>query len=146
MGMISEFREFALKGNALDLAVGVVIGAAFGGIVNSLVNDLIMPPISLLTGGIDFSNWFITLSGEGPFNTLQQARDAGAITLNYGNFITVLIQFVIIAFAIFVVVKQINRLRALGEQKAEEKSPEAPAEERLLTEIRDILKGQRASA
>lgn len=142
MGILDEFKTFALKSNALDLAIGVVIGAAFGAIVTSLVEDVIMPPIGLLTGGIDFTNWFVTLSGEGDFPTLAAAQQAGAVTLNYGRFVTVLIRFLIIAFAIFIVVKQINRLRALGSKKAEEKAPEAPAEQVLLTEIRDLLKVQ----
>ena len=113
--MWKEFKEFAVKGNALDLAVGVVIGAAFTGIVNSLVKDLIMPPIGLLTGGLDFSNQFVVLKpgpgGAHDFNTPADAVKAGAITWNYGNFITLLINFVIVAFAIFLVVRGINKLK-----------------------------------
>lgn len=110
MGMIKEFREFAIKGSVLDLAVGVIVGAAFGKIVDSLVKDVLMPPISLLTGGIDFTNQFITLKGPS-FPTLEQAQTAGAVTLNYGVFLNALVSFVIVAFAIFLVVKRINVLR-----------------------------------
>jgi large conductance mechanosensitive channel len=109
-----EFKEFAIKGNAIDLAVGVIIGAAFGGIVNSLVKDLLMPPIGLLTGGLDFSNKFLILKdapGGGAFNTPADAAKAGAVTLNYGNFITLIINFIIVAFCIFLVVKAVNNLK-----------------------------------
>src|SRR5213594_5062695 len=110
-----EFKEFAIKGNAVDLAVGVIIGAAFGSIVNSLVKDLIMPPISLLSGGLDFSNKFIILraakDGSTAFHTPADAAKAGAITWNYGNFVTLLINFLIVATAVFLLVRAINRLR-----------------------------------
>ena len=108
--MFKEFKEFAVKGNVLDLAVGIIIGAAFGGIVNSLVNDVIMPPIGLLLGRVDFSNLFLTLSGQ-HFNTLAEAKSGGAVTLNFGLFVNTLINFLIVAFAVFLVVKQFNRLR-----------------------------------
>jgi large conductance mechanosensitive channel len=108
--MLKEFREFALKGNVVDLAVGVIIGAAFGTIVTSFVNDILMPPIGLLLGGADFSDLFVTL-GEGTYPTLRAAEEAGAPTLNYGRFINALINFLIIAFSLFMVVKAINRLR-----------------------------------
>jgi large conductance mechanosensitive channel len=108
--MLKEFKEFAMKGNVVDLAVGVVIGAAFGKIVDSLVKDVIMPPIGRLLGGVDFSNLFIDLSG-GSHPSLKAAQDAGAATLNYGLFVNAIINFLIIAFALFVVVKGINRLR-----------------------------------
>ncbi|HEX2835553.1 MAG TPA: large conductance mechanosensitive channel protein MscL [Thermoanaerobaculia bacterium] len=108
--MIKEFREFAVKGNVLDLAVGVIIGAAFGKIVDSLVKDVLMPPIGLVTGGIDFTNQFVTLKGPS-LPTLEQAQAAGAVTLNYGVFLNALVSFVIVAFAIFLVVKRINALR-----------------------------------
>ncbi len=108
--MLKEFREFAMKGSVVDLAVGVVIGAAFGKIVDSLVKDVIMPPIGKLLGGVDFSNLFVTL-GAGSFPTLKAAQDAGAATLNYGVFINAVINFVIIAFALFVVVRVMNQLR-----------------------------------
>jgi large conductance mechanosensitive channel len=110
-----EFKEFAIKGNAVDLAVGVIIGAAFGGIINSLVKDVIMPPVSLLTGGLDFSNKFIVLraakDGSIAFNTPADAAKAGAVTWNYGNFITLIINFLIVAFCIFLVVKAMNRMK-----------------------------------
>ena len=112
--MWKEFKEFAVKGNAIDLAVGVIIGAAFGGIVNSLVKDLLMPPIGLLTGGLDFSNKFLILKdapGSGAFNTPADAAKAGAVTLNYGNFITLVINFIIVAFCIFLVIKAVNKLK-----------------------------------
>src|SRR5215468_11927449 len=113
--MWKEFKEFAIKGNAVDLAVGVIIGAAFGAIVNSLVKDVVMPPISLLTGGLDFSNKFVILraakNGSTAFNTPADAAKAGAITWNYGNFITLLINFLIIAVAIFLVIRIINQMR-----------------------------------
>ncbi len=137
MGMMQEFREFAVKGNAIDLAVGVVIGAAFGNIVNSLVKDIIMPPIGFITGGIDFSNYFINLS-EGEYATLKAAQEAGAATINIGVFINVLINFLIVAWAIFLMVKGMNRLRR--KEEAVPSAPPAPSkEEVLLTEIRDLL-------
>jgi large conductance mechanosensitive channel len=110
-----EFKEFAIKGNAIDLAVGVIIGATFSGIINSLVKDIIMPPLSLLAGGLDFSNKFIVLraakDGSNAFNTAADAAKAGAITLNYGNFITLIINFLIVAGAIFLLVRGLNRLK-----------------------------------
>jgi large conductance mechanosensitive channel len=113
--MWKEFKEFAVKGNAIDLAVGVIIGAAFGSVIGSLVKDLIMPPIGLLTGGLDFSNKFVILraakDGSIAFNTSADAAKAGAITWNYGNFITLLINFIIVAFAIFIIVKGVNRMK-----------------------------------
>ena len=113
--MWKEFKEFAVKGNAVDLAVGVIIGAAFGGIVNSLVKDILMPPVGLLTGGLDFSNKFLILKAPpsgGFFNTPAEAAKAGAVTWNYGNFITLIINFVIVALCIFLVVKAMNRLKS----------------------------------
>jgi large conductance mechanosensitive channel len=113
--MWKEFKEFAVKGNAVDLAVGVIIGAAFGGIVNSLVKDILMPPVGLLTGGLDFSNKFLILKAApsgGFFNTPAEAAKAGAVTWNYGNFITLIINFVIVALCIFLVVKAMNRLKS----------------------------------
>jgi len=124
-----EFKEFAIKGNAVDLAVGVIIGAAFGSIVNSLVKDVVMPPISLLTGGLDFSNKFIILraakDGSAVFHTPADAAKAGAITWNYGNFITLAINFLIIAGAVFLLVRAINRLRQPAEKEPDKK--ECPA-------------------
>lgn len=112
--MWKEFKEFAVKGNAIDLAVGVIIGAAFGGIVNSLVKDILMPPLGLLTGGLDFSNKFLILKdapGGGVFHTAADAAKAGAVTWNYGNFTTLIINFVIVAFCIFLVVKAMNKMK-----------------------------------
>jgi large conductance mechanosensitive channel len=112
--MWKEFKEFAVKGNAIDLAVGVIIGAAFGGIVNSLVKDILMPPLGLVTGGLDFSNKFLILKdapGGGVFNTAADAAKAGAVTWNYGNFITLIINFVIVAFCIFLVVRAMNKMK-----------------------------------
>jgi large conductance mechanosensitive channel len=137
--MWREFREFAMRGSVIDLAVGIIIGAAFTTIVNSLVNDIIMPPLGLLIGGIDFSNFFVTLKG-GSFPTLASAKAAGAVTINYGVFINAVIRFVIVAFAIFVVVRQINRLR--GQAAAAAAPPEPPRQEVLLGEIRDLLKAR----
>ncbi|WP_028603256.1 large conductance mechanosensitive channel protein MscL [Ottowia thiooxydans] len=136
MGMVSEFKEFAVKGNAMDLAVGVIIGAAFGKIVDSIVGDLIMPIIGKLIGGLDFSNYYIPLAGQSTGMALAEAKKLGAV-FAYGNFITILVNFVILAFIIFLMVKQINRLK--NEEPAA--APEAPAEEvQLLREIRDSLK------
>jgi large conductance mechanosensitive channel len=110
MKIFKEFKEFAVKGSVIDLAVGIIIGAAFTGVVNSLVNDVIMPPIGLLVGKVDFSNLFLTLSG-GHFMTLADAKSGGAVTLNYGLFINTLINFLIVAFAVFLLVKQVNTLK-----------------------------------
>ena len=116
--MLKEFKEFALKGNVIDIAVGIIIGAAFGSIVNSLVADVIMPPIGLLLGKVDFSNLFIVLSSgkaAGPYSSIADAKVAGAVTLNYGLFINTVISFAIVSFAVFLLVKNINRLRRLEE-------------------------------
>ena len=134
--MIKEFRDFIAKGNVMDLAVGIIIGAAFTGIVNSLVRDLINPIIGLLIGGIDFSNLYITLRGPHT-DTLEQARAAGAVTLNIGVFINAVIQFVIVGFAIFWLIKALTRLHLSA---PEVKKP--TADQALLTEIRDILKAK----
>jgi large conductance mechanosensitive channel len=141
--MWKEFREFAVKGNAIDLAVGVIIGAAFGRIVSSLVDDLLMPPLGLLTGGLDFTNWFINLGHGGPFKTLADARAAGVPTLNVGLFINALIQFLIVAWAVFlVIVKPMNRLKKADAAAVEAAPPEPSAEVKLLTQIRDLLKAR----
>ena len=128
--MWKEFKEFAIKGNALDLAVGVIIGAAFGGIVQSLVKDIIMPPISLLTGGLDFSNKFIVLkagtNGAADFTTQADALKAGAITWNYGMFLTLVVNFAIVAFSIFLVIRAINKTKRPA-PNAEPVSKECPA-------------------
>jgi large conductance mechanosensitive channel len=111
--MLKEFREFAMRGNAIDMAVGIVLGASFGGIVNSLVNDILMPPIGLLAGRVDFSNLFLVL-GEGtapaPYATVASAREAGAVTVNYGLFVNTVIGFLIVAFAVFLIIRSFNRL------------------------------------
>ena len=136
-GVFKEFKEFIAKGNVFDMAVGVVIGGAFSAIVTSLVNDIIMPVISLITGGIDFSNWFVALDGN-KYATLEEATTAGVATLNYGNLISVVINFIIVAFCIFLVVKAMNKFK-----KKEEEKPEAPKksdEVLLLEDIRDLLK------
>jgi large conductance mechanosensitive channel len=137
--MWREFREFAMRGNVVDLAVGIIIGAAFTTIVNSLVNDLIMPPIGLLIGGIDFSSFFVTLKG-GSYPTLEAAKAAGAVTMNYGLFVNAVIRFVIVAFAIFILVKQINRLNTEPPAAEPAPPPGPPRQEVLLAEIRDLLK------
>jgi large conductance mechanosensitive channel len=137
--MWREFRDFAMRGNVVDLAVGLILGAAFTTIVNSLVNDVIMPPIGLLLGGIDFSDFFFTIKGE-PYPTVAAAKAAGAVTINYGLFINAIIKFVIVAFAVFLLVKQINRLKLdLGPA-----APAATKTEVLLEEIRDLLKAKTA--
>ncbi len=111
MGVAKEFKEFAVKGNVMDLAIAVILGAAFGKIVDSLVKDLLMPPLGLLLGGMDFTNQFVTLKGQ-HFATLEEAQKAGAVTLNYGLFLNTLVSFVIIAFVVFLVVKRLNAARA----------------------------------
>jgi len=111
MGMMSEFKEFAMKGNVMDLAVGVVIGGAFQKIVDSAVTDLIMPVVGLFTGGVDFKNRFVALGGNGPYATLEDAKKANVATLNYGQFINQIITFLIVAFTIFLVIKAVNRMR-----------------------------------
>ncbi len=145
--MLKEFKEFAVKGNMLDMAVGIIIGAAFGTIVKSLVDDVLMPPIGMLLGGVDFKEFFILLSDPaagGPYATLAAAQEAGAVTINYGLFLNALISFLIVAWAVFFVVKGFNRLKKKEEEVVEEapSEPEPSAEEVLLTEIRDLLKAQ----
>jgi large conductance mechanosensitive channel len=135
--MLKEFREFALRGNMVDLAIGVIIGGAFGGLVNSIVADLLMPIIGVITGGIDFTNMYIQLSGAPVVGDLAAARKAGA-TLAYGNFVTLAINFLIIAFVLFMVVKAMNRLKRNDEAPAA--PPPPPADVVLLAEIRDLLK------
>ncbi|HSI55927.1 MAG TPA: large conductance mechanosensitive channel protein MscL [Ideonella sp.] len=137
MGFVTEFKEFAMKGNVVDLAVGVIIGAAFGKIVDSIVSDLIMPVVGLIFGGLDFSNYFIPLAGQ-TAATLVEARKAGAV-FAYGSFITVALNFIILAFIIFLMIKQINRLKH-AEATAAPAAPAAPPEDIvLLREIRDSL-------
>lgn len=135
--MLQEFKKFAMRGNVMDMAVGIIIGGAFGKIITSLVNDIIMPPIGKLLGGVDFTNLFIVL-GKGTYPSLAAAQAAGAATINYGVFINTVINFLIIAFSIFMIIKAMNAAK-----KKEEAAPAAPAapprEEILLTEIRDLL-------
>ena len=145
--MLKEFKEFAVKGNVLDMAVGIVIGAAFGTIVRSLVDNVLMPPVGLVLGGVDFSDLFLTLAAgtvPGPYPTLAAAQEAGAVTLNYGLFVNAVISFLIVAWAVFFVVKGFNRMKRKEER--EEEAPAAPpepsAEEKLLAEIRDLLKAR----
>ena len=136
MGMMQEFREFAVKGNAIDRAIGVIIGGAFGKIVDSIVGDLVMPLVGKLIGGLDFSSYYLPLAGQAVGLSLEEAKKAGAV-FAYGNFITIMVNFLLLAFIIFMMVKQINRLKK--EEPAAE--PAAPAEEvQLLREIRDSLK------
>ncbi|HQS98714.1 MAG: large-conductance mechanosensitive channel protein [Hydrogenophilales bacterium 16-64-46] len=138
MSIVSEFREFAVKGNAMDLAVGVIIGAAFGKIVESIVNDLIMPVIGAIFGGFDFSNLFITLGSvpEGVAMTLVELKKAGVPVFAYGNFLTILLNFIILAFIVFMLVKQVNRLKKEAPPPAPAATPEDIV---LLREIRDSL-------
>ena len=140
--MLKEFREFAMRGNVIDMAVGIIIGAAFGRIVDSMVKDLIMPPVGLLLGNVDFANLMIVLKhgvAPGPYLTVEAAQKAGAVTLNYGLFLNNIVTFVFVAFAVFLLVRAINRMRRRQEEQA--KAP--PAEEVvLLREIRDALKSR----
>ncbi|MEM7164207.1 MAG: large conductance mechanosensitive channel protein MscL [Planctomycetota bacterium] len=140
--MLKEFKEFAMRGNVIDMAVGIVIGAAFGTIVKSFVADVLMPPIGMLLGNLDFSNMFIVLQGgtEGvTFKTIEEAHKAGAVTLNYGLFANNVVNFIIVAFAIFMVIRAMNKLKKKEEEKPAE--PPKPTDEVvLLTEIRDALK------
>jgi large conductance mechanosensitive channel len=133
--MLNEFKKFAMRGNVIDLAVGIIIGTAFTAIVNSLVNDLLMPPLGLIIGGIDFSDFFLTIKGSG-HDTLAAAKAAGDVTINYGLFLNSIIKFVIVAFAVFLLIRQINKLA--GPKDA---GPPPPTKSELLLEdIRDLLK------
>jgi len=139
MSFVSEFKEFAVKGNAMDLAVGVIIGAAFGKIVDSIVKDLVMPVIGAVSGGFDFSNLYIALGTvpEGVASTLDGVKEAGVPVLAYGNFLTILLNFIILAFVVFMLVKQLNRMKREAPPAAPAVTPEDIA---LLREIRDSLK------
>jgi large conductance mechanosensitive channel len=136
--MFKEFKEFALRGNVVDLAIGVIIGVAFNNIVNSIVGDLFMPIVGAVTGGLDFSNYFVSLSGSVTADSLEEAKKQGAV-FAWGNFITVAINFIIVAWVLFLVVKLINRLKR---QEAKKEPPAPPKQEVLLTEIRDLLKAR----
>jgi large conductance mechanosensitive channel len=140
MSFVSEFRSFIAKGNVIDLAVGIIIGGAFTGIVNSLVNDIIMPVVGAVIGGLDFSDYFVGLSSGVTAPTLAAAREQGAV-FAYGSFITVILNFLILAWIIFLMVKAVNRIRMAEEKKPAEAAPAPPpADVQLLTEIRDLLK------
>jgi large conductance mechanosensitive channel len=138
--MLNEFKKFAMRGNVVDMAVGIIIGASFGKIVSSLVADVVMPPIGLLMGKVDFSQLFINISG-GDYATLAAAKEAGAATINYGMFINTVLDFVIVAFAIFMIIRGMNKLQKKEEEKPAE-PPKPSAEVELLTEIRDALKSR----
>jgi large conductance mechanosensitive channel len=138
--MLQEFKKFAMRGNVVDMAVGIIIGAAFGKIVSSFVGDIIMPPIGMMMGSVDFSQLFLNLSG-GEYASLAAAKEAGAATINYGVFINTVLDFVIVAFAIFMVIRGMNKMKAKEEEKPAE--PAKPSEEvLLLQEIRDALKNK----
>ena len=141
MGFIKEFKEFAVKGNVMDMAVGVIIGGAFGKIVTSLVNDVLMPLIGKLTGGVSFVDLFVNL-GDGNYKTLAEAKEAGAAVFAYGQFIQNIIDFLIVAFCIFMMIKGMNKLTKKKEEPkpAEPEAPKGPTQEELLAEIRDLLK------
>jgi large conductance mechanosensitive channel len=136
--MFEEFRKFAMRGNVIDLAVGVIIGASFTGIINSLVNDVIMPPIGLALGGVDFANFFFVLKGDRAVDTLTAAKAAKDVTINYGLFVNAVINFLIVAFVLFMLLRQLNKLVAGKPADA----PATPEDVLLLREIRDSLKGR----
>jgi len=137
--MLEEFKKFALRGNVVDLAIGVIIGAAFGRIIDSIVGDLFMPVIGAITGGLDFSNYFVPLASEVTASNLAEAKRQGAV-LAWGSFVTISINFLIIAWILFLVVKAMNRLRRQEDAKVDTaKAPEVPADVKLLAEIRDLL-------
>ena len=139
MGFIKEFKEFAVKGNVMDMAVGVIIGGAFGKIVSSLVDDVLMPLIGKVTGGVSFTDLFVNL-GEGNYSTLAAAKEAGAAVLAYGQFIQNIVDFLIVAFCLFLMLKGINKLNRKKEEEPAPEAPAGPTQEELLAEIRDLLK------
>ena len=146
--VIKEFRDFIAKGNVMDLAVGIIIGAAFTAIVNSIVADLINPVLGLIVGNVDFSNLYYVMSGEVPANAgLATARDSGAAVFAYGSFLTAVINFLIIAFVVFLLVKGVNRIKDTATRKGQEvpSAPAGPTQEQLLTDIRDLLARGRAT-
>jgi large conductance mechanosensitive channel len=138
--MLKEFKEFAMRGNVMDMAVGIIIGAAFGKIVTSLVADVIMPPIGLLMGNVDFSNLFLNLSMGSSYTSVAEAEAAGAPIIKYGIFINTVLDFVIVAFAIFMVIRGINKLKRKQEAAPPPPPPGPTPDQKLLTEIRDLLK------
>ena len=146
--MFKEFKEFAMKGNVVDMAVGIVIGAAFGAIVNSLVTDIVTPIIGIITGGLDFSSRYLLLKDgtpPAPYATVAAAKAAGAVTVNIGSFISLVLNFLIVAFVLFIIIKMMNQMR----RKEPVPAPAAPAltaDQRLLTEIRDLLKTEQVRA
>lgn len=142
--MLKEFKEFALKGNVVDLAVGVIIGAAFSKIIDSMVGDIFMPIIGSITGGLDFSNYFTGLNSRVTAATLEEAKKQGAV-LAWGNFLTLVINFAIVAFLLFLVIRAINELRRRAELTPATKPAEVPADVKLLGEIRDLLASRRAA-
>ena len=143
MSMIKEFKEFAMRGNVVDLAVAVIIGGAFGKVVTSVVNDIIMPPIGKMMGGVNFSDLFINLdSAKGPFASLKAAKDAGAAVIAYGSFINTVIDFTIVAFCIFMIINIMSTMKKKPAPAAPAPPPEPTKDQRLLTEIRDLLKAR----
>lgn len=140
--MLKEFREFAMRGNVIDMAVGIIIGAAFGKIVTSFVNDVLMPPIGLLMGNVDFSNLFVNLALDSEYASVAAAEAAGAPIVKYGMFINTVIDFTIVAFAIFLVIRMLNKLKKKQEAAPPPPPPGPSAEEKLLAEIRDLLKSR----
>lgn len=144
--MLNEFKAFIAKGNVMDMAVGIIVGAAFTAIVKSMVDDLINPIIGLIIGGIDFSNLFVVLKGEGGYASLAEARDAGAAVFAYGSFVMAVINFLIIAFVVFMLVRYVNKVKdaAIKKEEAapEPEAPKGPSQEDLLAEIRDLLAKQ----
>ena len=141
MGFVKEFKEFAMKGNVMDMAVGVIIGGAFGKIVSSLVDDILMPIIGKLTGNVSFVDLFVTL-GDGEYSSLAAAKEAGAAVFAYGQFIQNVVDFLIVAFCIFLMLKGINKLNRKKEEEPAPEEPKGPTQEELLAEIRDLLKKQ----
>jgi large conductance mechanosensitive channel len=140
--MLKEFKEFAMRGNVMDMAVGIIIGAAFGKIITSLVNDVIMPPIGLLMGNADFSDLFVNLTMGQSFASVAEAEAAGAPIIKYGIFINTVLDFVIVAFAIFLLIRSLNKLKRKQEAAPPPPPPAPSAEQKLLTEIRDLLRAQ----
>jgi large conductance mechanosensitive channel len=141
--MLNEFKEFALRGNVMDMAVGIIIGAAFGAIVNSLVTDVVMPIIGVVTGGLDFSSRYLLLKDgtpPAPYATVAAAKAAGAVTINIGSFISLVLNFVLVAFVLFMIIKAMNQMRRKQPAAPASAPPPPTTEERLLTEIRDLLK------